>query len=238
MVPIAGRGTSLRGEGSLGRGPTGAPAPLGPMLAHQQPQRRQVEHLPSLDPCHHRTGQLGAAPLAAVRHMPDHLVGLGDLRQMRPPCAGLLARRAAALGLLGTALLGPRGLSKAIRGRRLGGVGGVLAQAALQLRHPGLQRGNRLGLDGVDRAQLGDDRGLDGDGGLQVHNVRRNRGLRATSGPRPACPWATPGELHCCRSRGQAAGHMPGVTRSHTKENAEHWTRRRAFARVGRSPKC
>ena len=28
-----------------------------------------------------------------------------------------------------------------------------------------------LSLHGVDRAQLGDDRGLDSDGGLQVHNV-------------------------------------------------------------------
>jgi hypothetical protein len=129
------------------------------VLAHQQPQRWQVEHLPGLDPDHHRTGQLGAAPLAAVRHMPDHLVGLGDLGQMGTGGAGLLARGAAALGLLGTALLGPRGLSKAIGGRRLGGVGGVGARAALQFRHSGPQRGNRLGLGGVDRAQLGDDRG-------------------------------------------------------------------------------
>jgi hypothetical protein len=110
------------------------------VLARQQPQRWQLKHLPGLDPDHHCTGQLGAAPLAAVRHMPDHLVGLGDLGQMGTGRAGLLARGAAALGLLGTALPGPRGLSKAIRGRRLGGVGGVLAQAALQLRHPGLQR--------------------------------------------------------------------------------------------------
>jgi hypothetical protein len=158
------------------------------MLAHRQPQRWQVEHLPGFGPDHHRTGQLGAASLAAVRHMRDHLVGLGDLGQIGTGRAGLLARGAAALGLLGTALLGPRGLSKAIRGRRFGGVGGVLAQAALQLRHPGLQRGNRLALHGVDRAQLGDDRGLDGDGGLQLYNVRGNRGLRATNGLRPACP--------------------------------------------------
>jgi ABC-2 type transport system ATP-binding protein len=209
--PITGRGTSLGGEGSLGRGPTGAPASLGPMLARQQPQRWQLKHLPGLDPDHHCTGQLGAAPLAAVRHVPNHLVGLGDLGQMGTGRAGLLARGAAALGLLGTALPGPRGLSKAIRGRRLGGVGGVLAQAALQLCHPGLQRGNRLSLRSVDRAQLGDDRGLDGEGGLQVHNVTGNRGLRATSGLRPACPWATPGALHRCRSRGQAARHIPGV---------------------------
>jgi hypothetical protein len=157
------------------------------MFTHQQPQRRQVEHLPGLDPHHHRTGQLSAAPLAAVRHMPDHLVGLCDLGQMGAGRAKLLARHAAALGLLGTALLGPRGLSKTIRGWRLGGVGGVGAQAALQLRHLGLQRSNRPGLRGVDRAQLGDDRGLDGDGGLQVHNVRGNRGLRQPAGLRPAC---------------------------------------------------
>jgi hypothetical protein len=102
--PVAGRGTSLGGEPSLGRGPTGALASLDPMLTHQQPQRWQVEHLPGLDPDHDRTGQLGAAPLAAARHMLDHLVGLGDLGQMGTGRAGLLARRAAALGLLGTAL--------------------------------------------------------------------------------------------------------------------------------------
>jgi hypothetical protein len=62
------------------------------MLARQQPQRWQLKHLPGLDPDHHCTSQLGAAPLAAVRHMPDHLVGLGDLGQMGTGRAGLLAR--------------------------------------------------------------------------------------------------------------------------------------------------
>jgi hypothetical protein len=32
-----------------GRRPTAAAAPLGPMLAHQQPQRWQIEHLAGLD---------------------------------------------------------------------------------------------------------------------------------------------------------------------------------------------
>jgi hypothetical protein len=177
--PIAGRRTSLGRKHRLGRGPARTPAPLGPMLDHGQAQRWQVEHLPRLDPFNLRIGQLGAAPAAPVRHMPDHLVRLGDLGQMGTRRAGLLAWRTTTPSPLTTALPGPRGFLKAIRRRRLGGIRRVLTRPALQLRHTGLQRGDRSGLRGVDRTQLGNDRGLDGDGRLQVPKVRGNRGLRA-----------------------------------------------------------
>jgi hypothetical protein len=80
--------------------------------------------------------------------VPGNLVRLGNLGQVGAGGAGLLL----------SVSLGPRGLAQAVRGRRLGGVGGVLAEPAFQLDHPSLQRGDHLGLLGVDRAQLDDDR--------------------------------------------------------------------------------
>jgi hypothetical protein len=147
------------------------------MLGHRQAQRRQVEHLPSHDPDHHRIGQLAAAPLAAVRHMPDHLVRQGDLGQMGTGRAGLLAGRTAALGPLATTLPGLRGLSKTVRGRWLGGVRGVLSQAALQLCHAGRKLGVGRHQPGVGLSQLVDHHRLDRDGGLKIGIGGRDRGL-------------------------------------------------------------
>ena len=197
--PIAGRRTSLGGEGSLGGGPAATLASLGPMLGHGQAQRRQVEHLPGHDPDHHRIGQLAAAPLAAVRHMPDHLVGLWDLGQMGTGRAGLLARRTATLGPPTTALPGPRGLSRTVRGRWLGGVGGVLAQAAFQLCHAGRKLGVSRHQPGVGLAQLVDHHRLDRDGGLQTQ-IGEEITASWTPADTPACPWAY----------GTATAHRPG----------------------------
>jgi hypothetical protein len=188
--PVAGRRAGLGGEGGGGGGPAATAAAFGPVLGHGQAQRRQVEHLPGLDPDDRRVGQVRAAPAAPVGGVPDHLVGLGDLGQVGAGRAGLLAGPAL-FGPLGGPPLGPRGLAQAVRGRRLGGVGGVLAEPALQLSHAGLERGDGPGLRGVDRAQLGDDRGLDRDGGFQVGVGRTDRGLQDSEAVKPACPWAT-----------------------------------------------
>jgi hypothetical protein len=144
------------------------------VLGHHQAQRRQVEHLAGLNPHHRRVGQVRATAATPVGHMPDHLVGLGDLGQVRAGGAGLLAGPAPPGRLVGAAC-GPRGLGKPIRGGRLGRVGGVLAEPTLQLSDPGLQRGDQAGLLGVDRGQgsvgrpqLRDDRSVDRGGSLQI----------------------------------------------------------------------
>jgi hypothetical protein len=135
------------GEGGLGRQPAGAAAPLGPVLDHAQAQRRQVEHLAGLDADHHRAGQVRAAPAAAVSVL-DHLIGLGDLGQVGARGAGLLAGPPPRGPLISPAL-SPRRLAQPIGGRRLGGVGRVLAEPPLQLNDPGLERG-------IGRLQLAD----------------------------------------------------------------------------------
>ena len=116
--------------------------------------------------------------------MPGNLIRLGNLGQVGAGGAGLLAGPAP-LGLLLSVSLGPRGLAQAVRGRRLGGVGGVLAEPAFQPDHPSLQRGDHLGLLGVDRAQLDDDRGLDRDGGFQIGIRGSDRGLQDNKRSRP-----------------------------------------------------
>jgi hypothetical protein len=157
----------MRGEGGLGRGAAGAAATLGPMLGREPAQRWQVEHLAGLDPDHARPGQVRAAPAAPVGGMQGDLVGLGDLGQVRAGGAGLLPGPAPRRPLIVLAAC-PRGLAQPVRGRRLGGVGGVLAEPALQLDHPRLQRVDQASLRGVDRAQLGDHRGLHRDGGFRA----------------------------------------------------------------------
>jgi hypothetical protein len=83
----------------LGDGPADASATLGPVLGHGQAQRRQVEHLPGLDPDHQRSSQVRVAAATAIRDMPDDLVGLGDLGQMGTGRAELLARPCATTAL-------------------------------------------------------------------------------------------------------------------------------------------
>jgi hypothetical protein len=109
------------------------------VLGHPQAQPGQVEHLPGLGPDHRRVGQVRAAGAAPVGRVLDHLVGLLHLRQVRTRRAGLLAGPAA-LGLLGVAPLRPGGLTQPVRGRRLRGVGRILAEPALQLTDTGLKR--------------------------------------------------------------------------------------------------
>ena len=91
------------------------------------------------------SGAAAAAPIGQVLH---DLIGDGDLGQMGAGRARLLARPAPPNLLFGAAV-GPRGLAKPIRGRRLGRVRGVPPQAALQLGHPRLQRGDQAGLLGI-----------------------------------------------------------------------------------------
>jgi len=172
------------GEGGGGCRPTGAAAPLDPVLGHGQAQPRHVEHLPGLDPDHHRVGQVRAAADAPVGDVLNHLVGLGDLRQVGTGGTGLLARPTPLTPLGGTPL-GPRGLAQPIRGGRLGRVGGVLAEPTFQLGDSGLERGDQTGLlglgrnqSGVGRPQLRDDRGLDCDGGFQIGIEGSDRGLQ------------------------------------------------------------
>jgi len=173
-------------EAASGRHPTGAAPPLGPVLGDPQAKRRQVEHLPGLHAHHARVGQRRAAPAAPVGHMPGHLVGGGDLCQVRAWGAGLLTGPAI-LGPTCGATRSPRGLAQPIRGRRLGGVRGVLAEPPLQLSHPRLQRGDQADLLGVGRAQLDDDRSLHRDGSFQIRIRARDCGLHDNE---PASPLA------------------------------------------------
>jgi hypothetical protein len=107
---VAGCRADMGGEGRSGRAPAGAAAPLGRVLGHAQAQRRQVEHLPGLDPDHRRVGQLRAAAAAPLGQVLHDLIGDGDLGQMgagrapgclpgrrRPACSS--ARRSARAGL-------------------------------------------------------------------------------------------------------------------------------------------
>jgi len=176
---VAGCRADMVGEGRSGRAPAGAAAPLGRVLGHAQAQRRQVEHLPGLDPDHRRVGQLRAAAAAPLGQVLHDLIGDGDLGQMGAGRARLLARPAPPSLLVGAAV-GPRGLAKPIRGRRLGRVRGVPPQAALQLGHPRLQRGDQAGLLGIGRAQLGNHRGLHRDGSFRVWV---GEGIAASSTP-------------------------------------------------------
>jgi hypothetical protein len=160
------------------------------VLHDSQTQRWQVEHLAGLDPDHARPGQVRAAAAAPAGGVQGDLVGLGDLGQVGARGAGLLAGPAMRCPLVGAAF-GPRGLAQPVRGWRLGGVGGVLAEPALQLGHPSLERGNQAGLPGVGRAQLGDDHGLHRDGGFQLGVGGRDRGLQTSSG-QARLPWAVP----------------------------------------------
>jgi hypothetical protein len=184
--PIAGRSARVCGEAGLGRRPTGAATPLGPVLGDPQAKRRQVEHLPGLHARHRRTRQVGAAPTAPVGSVPGHLVGLLHLRQVGAWGAGLLAGPAILGPPIGAPLC-PRGLTQPVRGRRLRGVGGVLAEPALQLGHPRLQPRDQADLLGVDRAQLDNDRSLHRDGGFQIRIGGNDRGLHDNE---PASPLA------------------------------------------------
>jgi hypothetical protein len=178
---VAGRRAGVRGEASSGRAPAGTAAALRSMLGDPQAKRGQIEHLPGLHSRYRRIGQLRAALAAPLGQVLYDLVGGGDLGQVGAGGAGLLAGPAPRSPLI---VLGacPRGLAQPIRGRRLGRIGGVFPQAALQLGHPRLQRGDQVGLLGIDRAQLGDDRGLHRDGGFQVAVGGGDHDLQNTSG--------------------------------------------------------
>ncbi len=78
-------------EDCCGHAPTGAPAPLGPVLGHNHGRVRDVEHLPGGGPHHVAVDQRPGTGPAPVRPMHDHLVGVGDLGQREPGCARLFA---------------------------------------------------------------------------------------------------------------------------------------------------
>jgi hypothetical protein len=191
---VAGCGGRHRGEGRHCHLPAAAGALLGPMLGHLQPGWWQVEHLPGLDANHRLNGQVAAAACTPGRLVDHHPVRVGDLGELRARCARLLARPATPPPLAGW-----RGrLGQPIRRRRLGGVGRVHAQPALQLRHlcpQRLQLGGQLGVGrdqlAVAGAQPCDQPGLDGDDRLQVGfpiaRTRRDGGLRLLADqPMPA----------------------------------------------------
>jgi hypothetical protein len=126
---VAGCRAGLGRERRGGHLPAGAAAPLRPVLDHAQAQRRQVEHLPGLDPNHHRTVKVLPAPTAPLGHMLHHLIRLGDLGQVGAGRAGLLARPTTPRAT--TALPGGRRrLGEPVRRRRLGGIPRVLAELA------------------------------------------------------------------------------------------------------------
>jgi hypothetical protein len=91
--PVAGRRADMVGEARSGGRTAGAAAPLGAVLGHAQAQRRQVEHLPRLDPDHRRVGQVRAAAAAPVGCVPDDLIGGGDLGQVGAGAPGCLPGR-------------------------------------------------------------------------------------------------------------------------------------------------
>jgi hypothetical protein len=95
--------------------------------------------------------------------------------------AGLLAGQVR--GPLSRPTFDPTELAQPVRGRRLGRVGGVLAEPTLQLGHPRLQRSDQTGVlsvdrsqGGIGRSQLNDDRSLDRDGRIGIK--RSDRGLQ------------------------------------------------------------
>jgi hypothetical protein len=181
---VAGCRADMGGEGRSGRAPAGAAAPLGPVLGHAQAQRRQVEHLPGLEPDHRRVGQLRAAAAAPLGQVLHDLIGMATWARWAPGAPGCLpgrrrpacssARRSVRVGLPSPSEDG--GLDE---------IGGIPPQAALQLGHPRLQRGDQAGLLGIGRAQLGNHRGLHRNGGFRVWVGGRDRGLQHTKRSRP-----------------------------------------------------
>jgi hypothetical protein len=102
----------VRKRRSGGR-PTPAAAPLGSVLAGQQPQHWQVKHLAGLDADHRRRSQVRTAAAAPFRNVPGDLVRLGDLGQMRAGGTGLLSGPTI-LDPLSNPPHGPRGLTKTV----------------------------------------------------------------------------------------------------------------------------
>ncbi len=167
-----------------GEVPAGARSPLGPMLPHPQPHLGQIEDLPGLHPDHRRQGQIPTTAIAGHRPVHHDRIRVSHLGQVRARRAELLARAPATTTT--TPLPPGRGrLAKPVRRRRPGGVGGVLAQAPLQLGDPGRQCRIGRHQSGVGRPQLVDHHRLDRDGGLQIQIGGRDRGLLDNERSRP-----------------------------------------------------
>ena len=119
----------------------GGPARAAPrdelVLGHLHCHRRQIEHLPALLAHLGRLGQIGAAPGAGARLVPQPLVRVGHQRQRRPRMPRLPAGFAAALAAQRLRY----GLAeRRIRRRRLRRVPAVQTQLPSQLRVLGPQR--------------------------------------------------------------------------------------------------
>jgi hypothetical protein len=211
---IARRRARLGGKHPGGDLPAGAPAPLGPMLTHPQPHLGQVKDLPGLHPHDRRQSQLPTAALAGHRAVHHDLVRVGHLSQVRTRRAGLLAGRSPT-----TTPLPPRcgRLAKPIRRRWPGGIGGVLAQAPLQLSDPGRQRGIGRDQAGVGLPQLVDHHRLDRDGGFQIQIGGRDRGLLDNERSRPLAH-GQGAQLHQ-----QPTTVKPAAAQHHSPEQLPRW---------------
>jgi hypothetical protein len=171
------------------------------MLTHPQPDLGQVKDLTDLHPNHRRQRQIPTTAAAGQRPVHHHLVRVGHLGQVRARRAGLLAGRSPTA----TPLPPTRGrLAKPVRRRWPGGVGGVPAQAPLQVGDPGRQRGIGRDQAGVGLPQLVDHHRLDRDGGFQIQLGGRDRGLPDNQRSRPLAH-GQGAQLHQRLSRRQAS---------------------------------
>jgi hypothetical protein len=164
--PVAGRSARVYGEAGLGRRP-------------QAQRRRSARCSVTRRPSGGRSNTCRAstpttlAPTKSAPHPPHQSGACRPPRRAPAPApGGRLGRRAAcrAGDLRPAHRCGaqPPRAAQPIRGRRLGGVGGILAEPTFQLGHPRLQRGDQAGLFGVGRAQFDDGRSLHRDGGYQI----------------------------------------------------------------------
>jgi len=188
-------------------------APLGPMLDHQQAQKRQVVDLPDLDAHHPGVDQLAAAAPAALGGVHHDHVRMLDLGQVRARSAGLAAGLAAGAGLGGAAArpVGPGwALGQPVSRRRPGGVGGVGPQPGLKLHDVRVELADAR-LQGRDHRVPGDDLGPQpGDGGRRiVQHAAAGRVAallvrRARPGRRRLAPLQAAGQPAMCAQRRSA----------------------------------
>src|SRR5271165_3356675 len=121
----------------------------GLMLGDHERALGKIEHLALLDPRGRPRIERRTAMAACARLVPNHAIGIGDLRQRAALVAGLAAARLARAAA--QAARDARLLLQPVARRRLGTVRAVLPQLAAKVRHfslkrrnPPLQRGDQL----------------------------------------------------------------------------------------------